>query len=126
MPLFVRAGSIVPRTVVQQYVDERPDAPLTIEVYTGADGQFSLYEDSGRSYGYERGESARIPLAWNEAKGELSIGAREGAYPGMLAEREVRVRFINGPRGDNGALEPGADVTVTYDGTAQVVARPAT
>ena len=125
MPLFVRAGSIVPRTVVQQYVDERPDAPLTIEVYTGADGSFSLYEDNGRSYGYERGESARIPLAWDEAKGELSIGARVGTYPAMVAQREVRVRFVDGPRGDNGALEPAADVTVRYDGAAQVVARPA-
>ena len=126
MPVFVRAGSIVPRTVVQQYVDEQPDAPLTIEVYTGADGSFSLYEDSGRSYGYERGESARIPLSWDEARGELSIGAREGSYPGMAAQREVRVRFIDGPRGDNGALEPAADVSITYDGSAQVVARPAT
>ncbi|MGY1521984.1 TIM-barrel domain-containing protein [Luteimonas sp. A482] len=125
MPLFVRAGSIVPRTVVQQYVDEKPDAPLTIEVYTGADGSFSLYEDNGRSYGYERGESARIPLAWDEKKGELSIGAREGEYPGMQVTREVRVRFVDGPRGDNGALEPAADVTVRYDGAAQVVGRPA-
>ncbi|TWT19157.1 DUF5110 domain-containing protein [Luteimonas marina] len=125
MPLFVRAGSIVPRTVVQQYVDEQPDAPLTIEVYTGADGRFSLYEDGGRSYGYERGESSRIALEWDEAKGELSIGAREGAYPGMLATREIRVRWIDGPRGDNGTLEPAADATVTYDGSAQVVARPA-
>ena len=96
MPLFVRAGSIVPRTVVQQYVDEQPDAPLTIEVYTGADGTFSLYEDNGRNYGYERGESARIPLAWDQAAGELRIGAREGAYPGMAATREVRVRFVDG------------------------------
>ena len=125
MPLFVRAGSIVPRTVVQQYVDEQPEAPLTIEVYTGSDGVFSLYEDNGRSYGYERGESARIPLAWNEARGELSIGAREGRYPGMPESRELRVRFVDGPRGDNGALEPAADATVRYDGRAQVVARPA-
>lgn len=123
MPLFVRAGSIVPRTVVQQYVDEQPDAPLTIEVYTGADGAFSLYEDNGRNYGYERGESSRIPLAWSQAKGELSIGRREGAYPGMPAQREIRVRFVDGPRGDNGALEPVADVTVRYDGSAQVVGK---
>lgn len=125
MPLFVRAGSIVPRTVVQQYVDEQPGAPLTIEVYTGADGSFSLYEDAGRSYGYERGESSRIPLEWDQARGTLTIGAREGSYPGMAASREIRVRWIDGPRGDNGALEPEADATVTYDGSAQVVTRPA-
>lgn len=124
MPLFVRAGSIVPRTVVQEYVDQVPDAPLTIEVYTGADGRFALYGDDGRSYGYERGEWSRIPLAWDDAAGALTIGAREGAYPGMPATREMRVRFIDGPRGDNGALEPAADVTVVYDGSEVVVERP--
>jgi alpha-D-xyloside xylohydrolase len=123
MPLFVRAGSIVPRTVVQQYVDEQPDAPLTIDVYTGADGSFSLYEDQGRSYGYERGEFSRIPLAWNEKSGELRIGAREGAYPGMRQEREVRVRWIDGPRDDAGALEPKADRTLRYTGKAVTVRR---
>lgn len=124
MPVFVRAGAIVPRTVVQQYVDEQPDAPITIEVYTGADGQFSLYEDNGRNYGYERGESSRIPLRWNEASGELSLGAREGRYPGMREQREIRVRWVSGPRGDNGEIEPKADVSVQYDGRAQVVKRP--
>lgn len=121
MPLFVKAGSIVPRTVVQQYVDEQPDAPLTIDVYTGADGSFSLYEDNGRSYGYERGEFSRIPLAWNEKAGELRIGAREGRYPGMAGQREVRVRWIDGPRADAGTVEPKADTTVRYDGKALVV-----
>ena len=121
MPLFVRAGAIVPRTVVQQYVDEQPNAPLTIEVYTGADGRFSLYEDNGRNYGYERGESSRIPLAWDERSGELSIGTREGAYPGMQANRELRVRWVDGPRDDAGAVEPKADTVVRYDGKALVV-----
>lgn len=124
MPLFVRAGSIVPRTVVQQYVDEQPDAPLTVEVYTGADGSFSLYEDDGRNYGYERGEFSRIPLSWNEQAGELTIGARQGQYPGMQAQREVRVRWIDGPREDAGAVEPKADRTVRYTGKAVTVRRP--
>ena len=121
MPLFVRAGAIVPRTVVQQYVDEQPDAPLTIDVYTGADGRFSLYEDDGRTYGYERGQSSRIPLAWNDKTGELAIGAREGSYPGMPASRELRVRFIDGPRADAGAVEPKADASLRYDGKSIVV-----
>ena len=121
MPLFVRAGAIVPRTVVQKYVDEQPDAPLTIDVYTGSDGSFSLYEDNGRNYGYERGEFSRIPLTWNDRLGELGIGARQGGYPGMQAKREIRVRFIDGPRADAGAIEPKADVSVRYDGAAIVV-----
>ena len=121
MPLFVRAGSIVPRTVVQQYVDEQPDAPLTIDVYTGADGRFSIYEDDGRSYGYERGQSSRIPLAWDQAKGTLAIGKREGSWPGMPGQREIRVRWIDGPRSDAGAVEAKADETVHYEGKALVV-----
>ena len=124
MPLFVRAGSIVPRTVVQQYVDEQPAAPLTIDVYTGADGSFSLYEDQGRNYGYERGEFSRIPLAWNEKAGELVIGARQGQYPGMQEQREIRVRWIDGPREDAGAVEPKADRTLRYTGQAVTVRRP--
>ncbi|MDR6842163.1 TIM-barrel domain-containing protein [Pseudoxanthomonas sacheonensis] len=118
MPLFVRAGAIVPTGPVQQYVDEKKDAPLTVVVYTGADGEFSLYEDDGKGYGYEKGEFSRIPLKWNEKTGELSIGARQGSYPGMQAKREVRVRWISGPRADAGTLEPATDATVQYDGKA--------
>src|SRR5262249_12603089 len=67
MPLFVRAGSIIPFGADVQYVDERPADPLTIYVYAGANGAFTLYEDDGVSYGYERGEFARIPIQWDEA-----------------------------------------------------------
>ncbi|MEZ0472821.1 TIM-barrel domain-containing protein [Luteimonas salinilitoris] len=123
MPLFVRAGAIVPSGPVQQYVDEQPDAPLTLTVYTGTDGEFSLYEDDGDGYGYEQGQFSRIPLRWNEDAGELSIGAREGGFPGMQAQREFRVRFIDGPRSDAGELEPGADVVVQYAGEALSVPR---
>ncbi len=121
MPLFVRAGSIVPTGPVLQYVDEQPNAPLTVVVYTGADGTFSLYEDDGRSYGYEKGQFSRIPLSWNEAKGELQIGAREGVFPGMPATRTIRARWVSGPRTDAGALEPATDATVQYDGKAVTV-----
>ncbi|GHH54652.1 alpha-xylosidase [[Pseudomonas] boreopolis] len=122
MPLFVRAGSIVPTTTVQQYVDEKPDAPLTVVVYTGADGQFSLYEDQGKDYGYEKGEYSRIPLSWDQAKGVLSIGQREGSWPGMPAKRTINVRFVDGPREDAGALEPKVDATVQYTGKPLTVA----
>jgi alpha-D-xyloside xylohydrolase len=121
MPLFVRAGSIVPTGPVLQYVDEQPDAALTVVVYTGADGKFSLYEDDGKSYGYEKGQFSRIPLAWNEKSGELTIGAREGSWPGMQATRTIHVRWVDGPREDAGALEPKTDATVQYDGKALTV-----
>ena len=86
--------------------------------------RFSLYEDQGRDYGYERGEFSRIPLAWNDKTGELTIGARQGRYPGMQAQREIRVRWIDGPRADAGAVEPEADRTVRYTGQAVTVRRP--
>jgi len=121
MPLFVRAGSIVPTGPVLQHVDEQPNAPLTVVVYTGADGKFSLYEDDGRSYGYEKGQFSRIPLAWNEKSGELTIGAREGSWPGMQATRTIHVRWVDGPRNDAGGLEPATDATVQYDGKAVAV-----
>ncbi|WP_122975323.1 DUF5110 domain-containing protein, partial [Xanthomonas citri] len=116
MPLFVRAGSIVPTGPVQEYVDQVADAPLTVVVYTGADGQFSLYEDDGKGYGYEKGEFSRIPLVWNQAKGELSIGKREGSWTGMQAKRTINVRFVDGPRDDAGALAPKTDASIQYDG----------
>ncbi|MBB4129245.1 alpha-D-xyloside xylohydrolase [Xanthomonas translucens] len=125
MPLFVRAGAIVPTTTVQQYVDEVPNAPLTVVVYTGADGQFSLYEDDGKGYGYEKGEFSRIPLSWNQAKGVLTIGAREGSWPGMQAKRTINVRFVDGVREETGALEPRADASVQYNGKSLSVARKA-
>jgi len=123
MPLFVRAGSIVPTGPVQQYVDEKADAPLTIVVYSGADGAFSLYEDDGKGYGYEQGEFSRIPLAWDEAKGELRIGKRDGSWTGMQAKRTIQVRFVDGPREDAGALEPKIDASVQYSGKPVSVKR---
>ena len=94
MPLYVRAGSIVPVGPDIQYTAEKPGAPITLFVFTGADGSFDLYEDDGVSYGYEKGEFARIPLRYDAAKGTLTIGARAGSYPGMAEERTFNVRWI--------------------------------
>ena len=95
MPLYVRAGSIVPMTEPMQYVDEIPEAPYEIRVYTGADADFTLYEDAGDSYDYERGAFSLIRLSWSERGQELAISAREGSFPSMLGERAFRVVFIS-------------------------------
>ena len=73
---------------------EKPGAPITLLVFTGSDGSFELYEDDGVSYGYEKGEFARIPLRYDAAKGTLTIGARAGSFPGMPEERTFKVRWI--------------------------------
>jgi alpha-D-xyloside xylohydrolase len=115
LPLFVRAGSIIPTGPVTQYVDEKPDAPLTLLVYTGADGNFSLYEDDGVSMGFEGGAFTRIPIQWNDSARTLTIGKRDGHYKGMIATREIRVRLI-GPKTGKLKLDAPADRVVNYSG----------
>ena len=94
MPLYVRAGSIVPFGPAMEWSDEKPAADILLAVYAGADADFTLYEDDGLSYGYERGEYATIALHWDDAAGELHIGERQGSFPGMLQERTFRVVVV--------------------------------
>ncbi|ESQ80066.1 TIM-barrel domain-containing protein [Asticcacaulis sp. YBE204] len=122
MPLFVRAGSIVPMGPVIQYVDEKPDAPLTINVYTGADGNYSLYEDDGVSNGYVKGKLTRIPFDYDDKTGELTIGARTGQYDTMVAARTFKVRFLKA--GDKTTDFDAAAINVAYSGNALKVKRP--
>lgn len=119
MPLFVRAGSIVPTGPDIQYTDEKPDAPITLNVYTGADGSFSLYKDKGTNYGYEQGHYSRVPLSYDEASHTLHIGAREGDGTGAPAKRQFVVHWVDA---DGGKV---ADQTVDYDGSALTVVRNA-
>lgn len=124
MPLFVRAGSIVPMGPVMQYTDQKPDAPVTLAIYTGANGTFSLYEDDGRSEQYKTGAYARMPIRYDDATGTVTLGARQGAgYKGMPAARTVRIKWI--VPGQAVAESETADVTVSWTGKAMVVKRPA-
>jgi len=123
LPVFVRAGSILPMGPELQYTAEKPADPLTLWVYTGRDGRFDLYEDDGVSYGYEQGQFATIPLQWDEAKGALTIGTRTGSFPGMLAKRQVRVVFVSKDAAVPHSAAPAAASTVVYDGKAVVVPR---
>ena len=116
IPVFVRAGSIVPAGPDIQYTGEKPDGPIHLVVYTGADGRFALYEDAGLTYGYERGEFSTIPIQWNEADGVLSIGARTGTYPGMVATRTVTVRFVSGADPAVGDFDAAPARTLQYEG----------
>lgn len=96
IPLFVRAGSIVPIGPDVQYTSEKKWDNLVVRVYPGANGNFVLYEDEGDNYNYESGAYTEIPMTWNDAKRTLTIGARKGAYEGMLAERKFTVRTPDG------------------------------
>ena len=123
LPVYVKAGSILPMGPELQYTGEKPADPLTLWVYTGSDASFELYEDDGSSYDYEKGLSATIPLRWDEAKAELTIGARSGSFPGMLAKRELRVVFVSRGRALPHSEVPPVARTVVYDGSAVVIAR---
>lgn len=94
-PLFVRAGSILPLGPVVEHVGQQPGAPWEIRIYPGADAHFTLYEDDGETYAYERGERATVTLRWDDARRVLHVGAREGRYPGLVAQRRLDVKLID-------------------------------
>ncbi|MBC8026697.1 MAG: glycoside hydrolase family 31 protein, partial [Steroidobacteraceae bacterium] len=121
LPLFVRAGSIVPVGPEIQYTGEKPGAPITLFVFMGADGSFDYYEDDGVSYRYEKGEFARIPLRYDAAKGMLIIGARAGSYEGMPAKRTFHVRWIREGAKAPADLDAKVDATVEYEGAEVTV-----
>ncbi len=96
VPMFVRAGSILPLGPEMQYVGEKAWDNLELRVYPGADGRFVLYEDEGDNYNYEKGAYSTITLQWNDKKHTLTIGARKGEYPGMLQSRAFTVVWPDG------------------------------
>ena len=106
VPMFVRAGSILPLGPEMQYVGEKAWDNLELRVYPGADGSFTLYEDEGDNYNYERGVYSTITFVWNDKARTLTIGQRQGDYPGMLQKRQFTV-----------VLPDGQSQTVDYQGT---------
>jgi alpha-D-xyloside xylohydrolase len=116
MPVHVKAGSIIPTGPEIMYTDEKPADPIVLWIYAGADGQFTLYEDDGLTYGYEKGASARIPIRWNEAARTLTIAKREGSFAGMQKERTFEVVLVSKAKPVGFSFAPKADKTVRYDG----------
>ncbi|MBO9519872.1 MAG: DUF5110 domain-containing protein [Porphyrobacter sp.] len=121
MPLFVKAGSIVPMGGDVQWTGEDPQGPLTIHVFPGADGAFTLYEDQGEDMGYARGEFVRIPFSWDDASRKLTIGARVGRFPGMANTRRIGV-VVHGDGQSGPVFAREAARWVTYDGAAMELA----
>jgi alpha-D-xyloside xylohydrolase len=116
MPLYAKAGSILPIGPGVQYATEKKWDDLEIRVYPGADGEFILYEDELDNYNYEKGLYSTIEFKWNNAKNELTIGTRKGAFPGMLTERQFNiVKVFTGTGIGMGAVEKVNQV-VTYKG----------
>lgn len=115
VPLYVRAGSIVPFGEDMQYTDEKSADHIVVYVYQGADGEFTLYEDEGVNYNYEQGKYAMIPMEYDEEAKTLTIGKREGSFPGMLEKRTFTVVKVNPDKAQPFDLN-AKGVTVDYTG----------
>ena len=96
VPMFVRAGSILPLGPEMQYVGEKAWDNLELRVYPGADGSFTLYEDEGDNYNYEQGAYATITFRWHDKARQLTIGSRQGRYEGMIQSRQFTVVLPDG------------------------------
>ena len=109
-PLYIKAGSILPLGPAVQYANENRYQDIDIVVYPGADASFTLYEDEGDSYNYEKGAYSTIELKWNDRSRTLTIGGRKGSFEGMPLERTFNVKVVG--RGEQ---------SVRYDGSAVIV-----
>ena len=124
LPIFVRAGAILPMGEVVQYAEQDPQGPLEIRLYRGANGSFELYDDEGDNYDYEKGAYATIPLKWDDTRGVLTIGQRTGDYPGMVKNREFRIVWVGTGRGAGLAEDTAHEQIVHYDGREMSVTAP--
>ncbi len=115
MPVYVKAGTILPFGPEVQYSGEKSWEDLEIRVYPGADGTFSLYEDEGDNYNYEKGKYTLIKFSWDNTARQLTIGARKGDYKGMLKARRFRIVLVDGQSG-SGDKPMKATRTTEYNG----------
>jgi alpha-D-xyloside xylohydrolase len=116
MPLYVKAGAIIPFGPQLQYAMEKPADPIELRVYTGDNGSFNLYEDENTNYNYEKGSLSTIPFHWDESSQTLTIGERRGTFQGMLQDRTLNVVFVRKFHGNGVAVSQKIDKTILYLG----------
>lgn len=121
IPLFIKEGSILPFGPEIQYAMENPADPITLYVYTGHDAEFTLYEDEGVNYNYEKGAYSTIALKYNEQKRELTIGEIKGSFNGMLKSRRFNIVWVNKDKPVKFDLTVKPDTSVTYQGSQIVI-----
>lgn len=120
MPLYVKAGSIIPMGPHIQYATQAVD-PMEIRVYQGANGSFNLYEDEGDNYNYESGSYSIIPFTYNDVTKQLTIGGRTGSFPGMLTNRTFNIVWVQNGYGAGLDLSGNYQSVVNYNGSAFTV-----
>ena len=123
IPILVKSGSILPMGPPAESSVAKSD-PIDLRVYTGADANFTLYEDEGDNYDYEHGAYSTIPLHWDDKREELTIGDRVGTFPGMLAHRAFHVMRVSDGHGVGMDLTSKPDATIQYEGKAILIKLP--
>ncbi|MGO8759268.1 MAG: TIM-barrel domain-containing protein [Terracidiphilus sp.] len=124
IPLYVKAGSIVPLGPDIEYTGEAASNPIELRIYPGADGRFDLYEDAGDGYGYEKNERSVVSIRWDDRARELIFGAREGSFPGMAKQRTFHVVVVRENHGAGPDLTPSIDREIVYQGQAVAMSIP--
>ena len=123
IPLYVRAGSILPLGPDIEYANEKPAGPIDLRIYRGADGKFNFYQDAGDSYDYEKGAHSVVPLRWSESTRTLTIGEREGSYPEMPVKVQFNITWVSAGHG-SGAAVSQPDKAVEYTGKEVSIQAP--
>ncbi|MFH1195862.1 MAG: TIM-barrel domain-containing protein [bacterium] len=121
IPLFVKAGSIIPMGPFLQYSTEKPADPIELRIYPGADGTFTLYEDENDNYNYEKGIYATIDFKWDDVNRQLTIGERKGEFPGMLKERTINIVIVKENHGTSLEICTAVDKSISYNGKEVIV-----
>ena len=121
IPLYIKAGSIIPCGPEIQYTTEKPADPIRLFVYTGSDCSFTLYEDENINYNYEKGLFLTIPISYNENDHTLTIGKQQGNFPGMLKSRTFEIVFIGKQKPCGFDFQSKPDAQITYDGSEQSI-----
>jgi alpha-D-xyloside xylohydrolase len=117
IPLFIREGSIIPTGPEIQYAEEKTKGEITLHVYAGKDGHFSLYEDEDNNNDYQRGIHSTIGFKWDQNRHELTIGKRHGEFPGMIADRTFTIVLYSPGQAAGFDSKPEAGKSVKYDGS---------
>jgi len=123
IPLYVRGGSILPMGPDLQYAEQKPADPIELRVYPGANTDFTLYEDDGNTYDYEKGAYSTIPIHWDDSARTLTIGARKGSFPGMLESRTFSIVFVGDGHGVGIDETAQPDKVVHYNGAEITVSQ---
>ncbi|OGU45131.1 MAG: hypothetical protein A2000_04735 [Ignavibacteria bacterium GWB2_36_8] len=120
MPLFVKAGSIIPFGPFIQYSTEKSD-PIEIRIYPGADGEFTLYEDENDNYNYEKGIYSLITFKWDDTKNILTISDRKGTFPGMPKEHTFNIVLVKENNGVEIKISTSIYKTIKYSGKKDII-----